>query len=31
MAAFGAAIGEIVGGPVDVTRFEISSSGPLFG
>jgi quinol monooxygenase YgiN len=31
MAAFGAAIGEIGGGPVDVTRFEISSSGPLFG
>jgi len=31
MAAFGAAIGDIVGGPVDVTRFEIASSGPLFG
>jgi quinol monooxygenase YgiN len=29
MAAFGAAIGEIVGGLVDVTRFEIASSGPL--
>jgi quinol monooxygenase YgiN len=31
MAEFGAAIGEIVGGPVDVTKFEIASAGPLFG
>jgi len=31
MAAFGVAVGEVVGGPVDVTRFEIASSGPLFG
>ena len=31
MAEFGAAIGDIVGGPVDVTRFEIASSGPLMG
>jgi quinol monooxygenase YgiN len=31
MAEFGAAIGEVVGGPVDVTKFEIASAGPLFG
>ena len=31
MAEFGGAIGEIVGGPVDVTKFQIESSGPLFG
>ena len=31
MAAFGAAIGDVIGGPADVLRFEVSSSGPLFG
>ena len=31
MADFGAAIGEIVGGPVDVTKFQIASAWPLFG
>lgn len=31
MATFGAVIGDVVGGPVDVTRFEIASHGPLFG
>ena len=31
MAEFGGAIGEIVGGPVDVTKFQIESAGPLFG
>ena len=29
MAAFGAAMGEFVAGPADLTRFEVASSGPL--
>lgn len=31
MARFGEAIAGIVSGPTDVTRFEVSSSRPLFG
>ncbi len=31
MAAFGAAVGEIVSGPAAVMRFDVSAARPLFG